>query len=132
MNNIPIFRAKEKDSDKYVEGFYVEVGSAKHIYCNENIGFGTYLIDPSTLAIHFPDMLDSQGNKIFASLSEDGKGGDVGMNPDYDDNRYVFIYSKSAYEFGIKLIQTDSIGCWEYSPLQEEDLDLFEVEGIQE
>ena len=34
-------------------------------------------IDPTTLAIHFPDMLDSQGNKIFASLSEDGKGGDI-------------------------------------------------------
>lgn len=35
------------------------------------------LIDPTTLSIHFPDMLDSQGNKIFASLSEDGKGGDI-------------------------------------------------------
>ena len=34
-------------------------------------------IDKTTLAIHFPDMLDSQGNKIFASLSEDGKGGDI-------------------------------------------------------
>ena len=36
-----------------------------------------YEIDPTTLSIHFPDMLDSQGNKIFASLSEDGKGGDI-------------------------------------------------------
>ena len=35
------------------------------------------MIDISTLAIHFPDMLDSQGNKIFASLSENGKGGDI-------------------------------------------------------
>ena len=34
-------------------------------------------IDPTTLAIHFPDMLDSQGNKIFASLSKDGRGGDI-------------------------------------------------------
>ena len=34
-------------------------------------------IDPSTLAIHFPDMIDSEGTKIFASLSEDGKGGDI-------------------------------------------------------
>lgn len=25
-------------------------------------------------------MLDSQGNKIFASLSEDGKGGDIADN----------------------------------------------------
>ena len=36
-----------------------------------------YEIDPTTIAIHFPDMLDSQGNKIFASLQEDGKGGDI-------------------------------------------------------
>ena len=35
------------------------------------------IIDISTLSIHFPDMLDSKGNKIFASLQEDGKGGDV-------------------------------------------------------
>lgn len=39
-------------------------------------------IDPITLAIHFPDMLDSQGNKIFASLSKDGKGGDI-MQSEY-------------------------------------------------
>ena len=30
-----------------------------------------------TLSINFPNMLDSQGNKIFASLQEDGKGGDI-------------------------------------------------------
>jgi len=34
-------------------------------------------IDPTTLAIHFPDMLDNEGTKIFASLSKDGKGGDI-------------------------------------------------------
>lgn len=36
-----------------------------------------YPIKKDTRAIHFEDMLDSQGNKIFASLSEDGKGGDI-------------------------------------------------------
>ena len=36
-----------------------------------------YEIDKTTLSIHFPDMIDSQGNKIFASLQEDGKGGDI-------------------------------------------------------
>ena len=33
--------------------------------------------DKDTRSINFEDMLDSQGNKIFASLSEDGKGGDI-------------------------------------------------------
>jgi len=32
--------------------------------------------DESTRSINLSDMLDSEGTKIFASLSEDGKGGD--------------------------------------------------------
>ena len=31
-----------------------------------------YEIDPTTLSIHFPDMIDSKGNKIFASLNIKG------------------------------------------------------------
>ena len=50
---------------------------------NNNIGSGSYPIDETTLAIHFPDMLDSQGNKIFASLQEDGKGGDIMQDDEY-------------------------------------------------
>jgi hypothetical protein len=104
MNNIPIYRAKKNNSDKYVEGYYFPqewIGD----YPNEDAeereekikhfisGFTTHdiwedeenhfrfmgidEIDPTTLSVHFPDMLDSQGNKIFASLSEDGKGGDI-------------------------------------------------------
>lgn len=72
-----------------------------------------YEIDPTTLSIHFPDMLDSQGNKIFASLQEDGKGGDIietelkrvctakykeyffyADNKDYHCNCFGFIHSK--------------------------------------
>ena len=32
--------------------------------------------DESTRSINFEDMIDSEGTKIFASLSEDGNGGD--------------------------------------------------------
>jgi len=97
VRNIPIYRAKKIDSDEYVEGQLID----KHIVgsdCIEstyNQGFTAcgrseydifksivlkqhiYEIDPTTLAIHFPDLLDSEGNKIFASLREDGKGGDI-------------------------------------------------------
>ena len=41
------------------------------------------VIDISTLSIHFPDMIDSKGNKIFASLQEDGKGGDIMQDDEY-------------------------------------------------
>ena len=33
--------------------------------------------DESTRSINFEDMKDNEGTKIFASLSEDGKGGDI-------------------------------------------------------
>ena len=78
--NIPIYRAKKIDSDEYVEGIAVDNNlliQCTHFdsYYNEHIA-SVVEIDPTTLAIHFKDMVDSEGNKIFASLSEDGKGGD--------------------------------------------------------
>lgn len=89
--------------------------------------------EESTRSINLDDMLDSQGNKIFASLSEDGKGGDVCINPDYELNKYIFIYNLNSFEFGISLlkdIDTD-VDSWEYSPLNDECLELFEIIGIQ-
>ena len=79
---IPIYRAFSETFDKYILGvpyfsdgrYYMLVDDCNK---NNNIGSGSYPIDETTLAIHFPDMLDSQGNKIFASLQEDGKGGDI-------------------------------------------------------
>ncbi|WP_157353086.1 hypothetical protein [Aliarcobacter butzleri] len=100
MINLPIFRAKKLDSDEYIIGQYIETEFSNEEYCDieeqetiikhciikdfrtvhddyEYCNFDITEIDISTLSIHFPDMLDSQGNKIFASLSEDGKGGDI-------------------------------------------------------
>jgi hypothetical protein len=82
----PIYRAKKIDSDEWVEGyltkcvesFYIEGGSS---HCDE--------IDQTTLSINFPDMQDSQGTKIFASLSESGKGGTIFSNT--EDCRDTFI-----------------------------------------
>ncbi len=46
------------------------------------------IIDISTLAIHFPNILDTKGNKIFASLQEDGKGGDILFDMEYEYTLY--------------------------------------------
>ena len=59
-----------------------------------------YEIDPTTLSIHFPDMLDSQENKIFASLQEDGKGGDIILEPYLETERETVL----SYENYIKNI----------------------------
>ncbi|MCT7551948.1 hypothetical protein N5T67_03755 [Aliarcobacter butzleri] len=57
-------------NDNWEHGY---IGEIKYLIRNN----GEYTeIDPTTLSIHFPNMLDSQGSKIFASLQENGKGGD--------------------------------------------------------
>jgi len=97
--NIPIYRAKKIDSDEYVEGYvFPSFGSCViWIYDDIEIETTAHTIDPSTLAIHFPDMIDSEGTKIFASLSEDGKGGDiVNLNYNYlietiKIDKYLFV-----------------------------------------
>ena len=74
--NIPINRAlKLGTKDEYIEGYLVpcEAGSDKLFISIKKLALiFTYEIDPSTLSIHFPDMADSEGTRIFASLSEDG------------------------------------------------------------
>lgn len=111
--NMPIYRAKRIDSDEYVIGFYSDI----FFMCGKN-ETGHYItdilstngtqedIDPSTLSIHFPDMLDSDDNKIFASLSENGKGGDIFQSLCYKDeiitakyiNREFIIDSLNDYQ----------------------------------
>lgn len=102
--NIPIYRAKKIDGDEYVIGFYSSAYDIHH-YVITYLGVDTktsivcemstdiHKIDPTTLSINFPDMLDSQGNKIFASLSEDGKGGDK-FRFYYNKEDYVLIFEK--------------------------------------
>ena len=82
MINLPIFRAKRLNSDEYVFG--VPRQDSKGMYemiinvVEDGIsGVIQRYIEIDTISIHFPDMLDSQRNKIFASLQEDGKGGDL-------------------------------------------------------
>ena len=118
---IPIYRAFSETFDKYILGvpyfsdgrYYMLVDDCNK---NNNIGSGSYPIDETTLAIHFPDMLDSQGNKIFASLQEDGKGGDICSVNDYIDSglkgiaiyqNYGFRIDRKGKAMGISLSSTD-------------------------
>lgn len=123
--NIPICRAKKIDSYELVEGYYLINQDGEHtiskVYQAEkgcrhigSINMDTRIhkelfipspeiIDYTTLAIHFPDMIDSQGNKIFASLSKDGKGGDLYIEEDNegyiieDENEInTFVFSSEG------------------------------------
>ena len=67
-------RAKHLYSDEYFtsESVIIEYGNMFLL-----IGDVRVECDISTRSIHLSDMLDSEGTKIFASLSEDGKGGSI-------------------------------------------------------
>lgn len=91
--NIPVCRAKKINSNEYIEGYifwgkYILLDQLEDVcpvlnhdrrfdFGSGNIAGDYFEIDTTTLSINLPDMIDSQGNKIFASLSEDGKGGDI-------------------------------------------------------
>lgn len=97
--NIPIFRAKKLDSDEYVIGYLEEHNTNDFYISLIPNGIYAYKIDTSTLSIHFPDMLDSQRNKIFASLQEDGKGGDIVIIKD-TTFEYTYKYIKGRFMLG--------------------------------
>ena len=80
--SMPIYRAKKIDSDEWVEGYLsydreYEVNRIVVVHKSGKFKTSVHSFDPSTLAIHFDGMVDKDGKKIFAGLSEDGKGGDV-------------------------------------------------------
>ena len=107
--NIPIFRAKKIDTDDYVEGIGIEDNTLieyifqRSSYSSENIA-ETSEIDLSTLSIHFPNILaedsdvyNSNGEKdlrLFASLEEFGKGGDIVTDGEYD---FVVIFNGRSF-----------------------------------
>ena len=117
MINLPIYRAKKIDSDEYVMGWYsspiIIEGKTYLSITNKD---GEYRIDTTTLSIHFSDMLDSQGNEIFASLQKNGRGGDVCSVDDYIDSglegvaiyqNYGFRIDRKGKAMGISLSSTD-------------------------
>ena len=108
-----LFRAKEKNSNNYVIGYEYYNHIEDEYYITHYVSGSNYKIDRTTRSINIEDMIDSQGNKIFASLQEDGKGGDIietelkrvcttkykeyffyADNKDYHCNCFGFIHSK--------------------------------------
>ena len=87
---IPIYRGlKLGTENEYVIGFLLQDCFGFYIIQTDNalrcetLNREAIEIDHQTLSISFSDMLDSKGNKIFASLQEDGKGGDIMQDDEY-------------------------------------------------
>ena len=84
---IPYYRAKSNErKDTYVEGLLIGVDKELGLCTirTKDDYIGGEICYLHTLSINFPDMLDSQGNKIFASLQDDGKGGDILFDMEYE------------------------------------------------
>jgi hypothetical protein len=93
---IPIYRGlKLGTENEYVIGWYSSpiIVEGKLYYLSITNQNGEHRIDTTTLSIHFPDIIDSQGNKIFASLNGDGKGGDI---VEYNGKQEIIKYSNGT------------------------------------
>ena len=124
--NIPIYRAKKIDSDEYAVGYYTyNIDNGLGFIWEENI----HKVDITTLAIHFPDMLDSQGNKIFASLSEDGKGGDI---LEYKKLTNKMFFDGREVQTKITYCKFATSGFNILTVFRSKDNDSFKVIGIQQ
>ena len=130
---IPLYRAKKIDSDEYVFGSYFKDKSIHSIithsrtdYADKAFYVNAVQINETTIAIHFPDMLDSDGTRIFASLSEDGKGGDI-IKSIYKDNVIAVWNGYPNFRFEYKKI--DSKYDREFNELNPKEI---KVTGIQE
>ena len=112
---IPIYRAKRIDSDEYVEGYLTRSRCYSGLYIlpvdfnnDDNIsGYEEEIIeiDTTTVSIHFPNMIDIKGDRIFASLQEDGRGGDILFDmeyeytPSFDGLKFILqgLFSQSSF-----------------------------------
>jgi len=63
--------------------------------------YNNHEIEYDTRAIHFEDMIDSEGTEIFASLSEDGKGGDI-VDMGYNFIRTTMKVDVSLFQYSFK------------------------------
>ncbi len=111
-----LFRAKEKNSNNYVIGYECYNHIEDEYYITHYVSGSNYKIDRTTRSINIEDMLDSQGNEIFASLQKNGRGGDVCSVNDYIDSglegvaiyqNYGFRIDRKGKAMGISLSSTD-------------------------
>ena len=74
--DIPVYRAKTLKGE-WVEGYLFK--AANETWCLQTNmteeSCDIIDIDPETLAIHFPDMIDKDDEPIFAAMNKSGIGG---------------------------------------------------------
>ena len=100
-----LFRAKDKNSNTYVIGYEYYNHIEDEYYITHYISGSNYKVDRTTRSINIEDMLDSQGNKIFASLQKNGRGGDI-VESIYNDNIVAIWQGLPAFRFEYKRLKS--------------------------
>ena len=121
-----LFRAKEKNSNNYVIGYEYYNHVEDEYYITHYVSGSNYKVDRTTRSINIEDMLDSQGNKIFASLSENKKGGDILI----EEGRYEYGFSPIFEPYFSK--SSLSIFDLPKTPYGEYQLKYYKIIGIQQ
>ena len=125
-----LFRAKEKNSNNYVIGYEYYNHVEDEYYITHYTSGNNYKVDRTTRSINIEDMIDSQGNAIFASLQVDGKGGDI-ANYNNQGN-WIAIYIENAFMW-VNVLDMQKIGTKQpVSFLRLKPLAKMIVTGIQE
>ena len=116
-----LFRAKEKNSNNYVIGYEYYNHIEDEYYITHYVSGSNYKVDRTTRSINIEDMLDIKGSKIFASLSENGKGGDILF-----DMEYEYTLSFNGLKFNL-------LGLFSLSSFIEFDSwENFDIIGVEE
>ena len=76
--DLPLYRGRSVKTKQYVEGYLKTcTDTGANVYWIQTKEWIDYQVEPETLSISFPDMKILNDNRIFASLSNSGKGGDM-------------------------------------------------------
>ncbi len=118
------YRAKSNERKNiYVEGLLIGVDEELNLCTirTKDDYIGGEVCYLHTLSINFPNMTDVKGDKIFASLNADGKGGDVLF-----DMEYEYVLSFDGLKFNLQ-------GLFSQSKFNEFDKwEKFDIIGIEE
>ena len=113
-----LFRAKEKNSNNYVVGYEYYNHVEDEYYITHYVSGSNYKIDRTTRSINIENMLDSQGNKIFASLQKNGRGGDICESKWFNTDVRLTVETESVRYSNSTMIQDGyNISRYEYKKI---------------
>lgn len=134
---IPLYRAKSIKFGQYVIGYLKKcTDTGSEIFWIQTEEFIDYQIDISTLAILDCFNINNEKQLIFASLSNDGKGGDVFITENNTDQE-IDQWDKSDYGETIAIFTEHGIRFTEWHIEYDEEDSVFNVKytkciGIKE